>query len=61
MEARRAFVDFSSLDFEIVDYALYVVLEAVDRVDNDEESALERSAIRQLKNRLSIAYEKLLP
>jgi len=61
MDERRALVDFSSLDFEIIDYALSVVLEAVDRVDNDEESALERSAIRRLKDRLSIAYEKLLP
>jgi hypothetical protein len=61
MDAGRTFVDFSSLDFEIVDYALAHVLEAVERVDNDEESALERSAIRRLKDRLSIAYEKLEP
>jgi hypothetical protein len=59
MDARRTFVDFGSLDFEIIDYALAHVLEAVERVDNDEESALERSAIRRLRDRLSIAYEKL--
>jgi hypothetical protein len=61
MFPRRAFVDFSSLDLEIVDYALSVVLESVARVDNDEESAVERSAIRRLKHRLNIVYEKLLP
>jgi hypothetical protein len=61
MNAGHTFVQLSPVDLEIIDYALAHVLEAVERVDNDEESARERSAIHRLKDRLNTAYEKLGP